>query len=155
MIGAKVDLEKAKKDGLCFECGGKGHQARKCRQKDQNQRTKGRQVTVRIRLNETAVPEEYTETQSDGHEIGNDDPEKEQPAVFATLKGFGLEDYDTESSDQADEPDEHDSEEERATEWKRLRIGQRCKNIRRCHPLAITSAHTFFPLLSILLPLDR
>jgi hypothetical protein len=113
MIGAKVDLEKAKKDGLCFECGGKGHQARKCRQKDQNQRTKG-------------------ETQSDGHEIGNDDPEKEQPAVLATLKGFGLEDYDTESSDQADEPDEHDSEEERATEWKRLRIGQRCKNIRRC-----------------------
>ena len=32
MIGAKVDLEKAKKQGLCFNCGRKGHQARQCRQ---------------------------------------------------------------------------------------------------------------------------
>jgi hypothetical protein len=132
MIGAKVDLDKAKKDGLCFKCGEKGHQARKCRQKDKNQGTKGRQVTVRIvRLNRTAIPEENTKTQSDGDEIGNDNLEKEQPAVLATLKGFDLKDYDTESSDQADEPEEPDSEEKRATEWKRLRIRQWCKNIRR------------------------
>ena len=31
MIGAKVDMEKAKKERLCFNCGKAGHQAKFCR----------------------------------------------------------------------------------------------------------------------------
>ena len=33
MIGAKVDLEKARQDKLCFNCGKQGHQARSCKAK--------------------------------------------------------------------------------------------------------------------------
>jgi Zinc knuckle len=33
MIGAKVDMEKAKKERLCFNCGKAGHQAKFCRNK--------------------------------------------------------------------------------------------------------------------------
>ena len=33
MIGAKVDMEKAKKEKLCFNCGKAGHQAKFCRSK--------------------------------------------------------------------------------------------------------------------------
>lgn len=38
MKGAKVSMEKARKDGLCFECGTAGHQARNCRKKQTGSR---------------------------------------------------------------------------------------------------------------------
>jgi len=47
MVSAKVDLEDARKKGLCFKCG-KGHQARQCRRKRNDQKPKDRQVTVRM-----------------------------------------------------------------------------------------------------------
>jgi len=34
MTGAQVDLAEARKKGLCFKCGRKGHQARRCRSKN-------------------------------------------------------------------------------------------------------------------------
>jgi Zinc knuckle len=33
MIGAKVDMDKARKEKLCFNCGKAGHQAKYCRSK--------------------------------------------------------------------------------------------------------------------------
>jgi zinc knuckle protein len=47
MKGAKVSMEKARKEGLCFECGTAGHQARNCRTKQAGNR---KDKNVRIRM---------------------------------------------------------------------------------------------------------
>ena len=44
MTGAKVDLEKARRDKLCFNCGKQGHQARSCRVKRKDQSPRVRMV---------------------------------------------------------------------------------------------------------------
>jgi len=36
MTGAKVDLEKARREKLCFNCGKGGHQAKSCKAKSVN-----------------------------------------------------------------------------------------------------------------------
>ena len=43
MKGAKVNMEKAKKEGLCYECGTAGHQARNCRKRKQRAPSTDRQ----------------------------------------------------------------------------------------------------------------
>lgn len=44
MTGAKVDLEKARRDKLCFNCGKQGHQARLCKTKKKDQSPRIRMV---------------------------------------------------------------------------------------------------------------
>ena len=44
MTGAKVDLEKARRERLCFNCGKQGHRARSCKAKKRNQDPKIRMV---------------------------------------------------------------------------------------------------------------
>ena len=126
MIGAKVNLDEAKKDGLCFRCGKKGHRARTCRYKNQDQKPKERQIAARMVRFERMpmIPEADKSTQSDDVENGRNDLGKEQPVVLATFKGPGSEDFSTESSDEADEPEEPNSEDEKATEWRQQRIIQ-------------------------------
>jgi len=131
MIGAKVDLDEARKDRLCFRCGKKGHQARTCQYKEQEWKPKGRRMTARMVRFERMpiIPEGDKSTQSDDVENGRNDLGKEQPAVLATFEGPGSEDFSTESSEQADEPEEPNSEEEKTTKWRQQRIVQWHENM--------------------------
>ena len=64
MKGAKVNMEKARKEGLCYNCGIAGHQARSCRKPRQEKRNDQRPNTKirmlrsgRIRDQEESTPE--------------------------------------------------------------------------------------------------
>jgi hypothetical protein len=71
MKGAKVDLEKAKKERLCFNCGKKGHQARFCRDK-KNNNGKGRTVRM-LRTSKVEPNKEPSGTKEDTLEESDND----------------------------------------------------------------------------------
>jgi hypothetical protein len=54
--GQKMDLDKAKAEGLCFRCGGKGHMSRNCQ-------TKGTQVRAVVIKDDDKKQEDFQETQ--------------------------------------------------------------------------------------------
>jgi hypothetical protein len=54
--GQKMDLNKAKAEGLCFRCGGKGHMSRNCP-------TKGTQVRAVVIKDDDKKQEDFQETQ--------------------------------------------------------------------------------------------
>jgi hypothetical protein len=54
--GQKMDLDKAKAEGLCFRCGGKGHMSRNCP-------TKGTQVRAVVIKDDDKKQEDFQETQ--------------------------------------------------------------------------------------------
>ena len=64
MTGAKVDLEKARKERLCFECGKKGHQAKFCKNKKRNQGPMVRMVRAEESINHPELLEEYSDLAS-------------------------------------------------------------------------------------------
>ena len=125
MIGAKVDLEKAKKEGLCFKCGKPGHQAKRCRQGKRQDNP--RQFTARMVHLEQLPEREYP--RNDETKIERVNLRKERPEVLATFEGSDSEDFDSDSS-QTDEFEEHDSEEEESNEWKRLKTEQWKKHVK-------------------------
>jgi hypothetical protein len=91
MKGAKVSMEKARKERLCFECGIAGHQARNCRKRQAGGRN---DKNVRIRMVRTGRT-------SGGEESGSGTLEKEDPTSTAVTKMFEnltLGDFETEPS---------------------------------------------------------
>jgi hypothetical protein len=88
MKGAKVSMEKARKEGLCFECGTTGHQARNCRKRQAGSRNN---KDVRIRMVRTES-EERSETGT----LEEEDPVS--TAETKMLENLTLGDLDTEPS---------------------------------------------------------
>jgi hypothetical protein len=126
MKGAKVDIEKAKKERLCFHCGKPGHQAKFCRAR---KREAGRNGPT-IRMLRTGIT---NESMLDSSGSINDD----KPASELSID---LKTSDEEKPDELEEPtDEKDIPEElekRIQDWRQsarstVAIGQGRGNMRR------------------------
>ena len=121
MIGAKVDLEKAKKEGLCFKCGKPGHQAKRCRQgKKQDNPRQFTARMVRLEHQNTDTPG-TTDRILEKSTLGRSGQKFWQLSKGPTRKTSAL---------RLTESDECDSEEERSKEWKRLKTEQWKKNVK-------------------------
>jgi hypothetical protein len=124
MVGAKVDMSKAKKENLCFECGKKGHQARHCQRKEN--RIQNQQKTIRMMWKVSGSEEtNYSQERScqlkeeegcDGITSGDgfNGPRNGRQAVLSEIKtafeSIRPDDSETENSD--DCTDAYDWEEE-------------------------------------------
>jgi zinc knuckle protein len=107
MKGAKVSMEKARKEGLCFECGNTGHQARNCRKRQPwNKKDKD----ARIRMVRSGRAEEREESAT--ATPGEDDPTS--TGEIKMFEGLTLDDLETESSTGENE---HDEDEFDFEEW--------------------------------------
>jgi hypothetical protein len=91
MRGAKVDMEKAKRERLCFHCGKPGHQARFCRTR---KKEVGKKDTT-IRMLRTNRLEENESKLSSSTEGQNDDISE----VSRMIDGLSLVDFNTDEGD--------------------------------------------------------
>ena len=100
-----MNLERAKKQGLCFNCGKKGlkgHQAKNCRLK-KNVDKKPKEATMRAQMLRYETGSVSSRTLSEGNsefeDIFEDDYKTKQLEVTAALEGLHLGDLDTDGSD--------------------------------------------------------
>src|SRR6267378_7089813 len=94
MKGAKVDLEKAKRDRLCFHCGKPGHQARFCRVRKREADKKGPNIRM-LRAGRTPIVNPMSESS------GNLDDDAPASELYKTAPS-----NDMDTSDEENKPDE-------------------------------------------------
>jgi len=96
MKGAKVNMEKARKEGLCYNCGIAGHQARNCRKPKQEKRNDQRPNT-KIRMLRSGY---VASRDQEGIEPNNpNETDQASTGVTQMLTGLSLDDFATEPSD--------------------------------------------------------
>lgn len=90
MTGAQVDLKEARKKGLCFKCGRKGHQAKNCRVKKdwKGKRPEREEVEARMVLYQETRWNSEVEDSADEWEVYEDpEPEYTMPRVDQSQTG--------------------------------------------------------------------
>src|SRR5882762_4909237 len=114
MKGAKVNMEKARKEGLCYNCGLSGHQARNCRKKRQESGQDKQQVT-KIRMMRSG----YANTTNQESAKTNTLKETDQAStgLTQTLEGLTLDDFATEPLSDETSEGTLASFEERIEQW--------------------------------------
>jgi Retrotransposon gag protein/gag-polyprotein putative aspartyl protease len=101
MKGAKVNMEKARKEGLCFQCERPGHQARNCRNRTRNSRGPRRtpqdgERKVTVRMVRTGLTNTKGETTDEEAQEGTSD---ELPTgITGIFDDLSLKDLESEES---------------------------------------------------------
>jgi Retrotransposon gag protein len=116
MKGAKVNMDKARRERLCFNCELPGHQARNCRKKQSNKDNKGQKhATVRMMRSGNAKTVDQK-----NHESSEDQGEAIWTPTGLTqeLEGLSLKDLETNSTS-SEATKEKEDPNERIHEWRK------------------------------------
>jgi len=110
MKGAKVNMEKAKREGLCYNCELPGHQARNCRKKKSNLE---KQPVTKIRMVRSGLV--INQGRGEPETKNLNETSQEPTALTQAMEGLTLDNFATDSS--SDESNELASSEERIKKW--------------------------------------
>src|SRR5467141_3291956 len=114
MKGAKVNMEKARKEGLCYNCGLSGHQARNCRKKRQENGKDKKQVT-KIRMLRSGYANTTNQHQDKYSKRNQSD--QAPTGITQVFEGLTLDDFATEPTSDESSEGTLESTEERIKRW--------------------------------------
>ena len=114
MKGAKVNMERARKEGLCYNCELPGHQARNCRKKKSNLE---KQPVTKIRMVRSGLATKQDRGEPEAEKLN--ETNQKPTALTQVMEGLTLEDFATDS------PSDEDNELASSNKRKELVSGQK------------------------------
>jgi len=114
MKGAKVNMEKARREGLCYGCGLSGHQARNCR-KQQHESGRNRQPVTKIRMMRSGNADSMNQEDTEPNNLN--ETNQVSPGLTQTFEGLTLDDFATEPTSDESSEGTLESTEERIKRW--------------------------------------